>query len=266
MAPSRPEEPLRADPRPVEETQLHTRILRAALEVDHCRAWWRHADPTGERVSAERAYSEWWFGDRSLSRVELLMQNMRARFDVFPPSMSVLQRWDDIDLQEATLVCHWHLQLSDPLYRSFTGDLLPSMRAVPGARVERDAVVEWVRGQGSPTWGVATRVQFASKLLSAAHEAGLVLSSRDPRPLGVPTVPDRALFYLLYLLRGVRIEGSLLDNPYLRSVGLIGSSLDARLRASSEVHLHRLGGVVELSWRHADLRSWASMLAASGAA
>lgn len=242
---------------PSEETRLHTRILRCALEVDDCRAWWRRSDPQAERVSAERAYGEWWFGNRSLARVELLMQNMRARFDAFPPALEVLRSWEDLGLDEARLVCHWHLQLSDPLYRRFTGELLPMLRTSPGATVERDAVITWVREQGLPAWGVATRAQFASKLLSAAHEAGLVLSNRDPRPLGLPTVPDAALAYLLHLLRGLRFEGTILDNPYLGSVGLTGDHLAARLRALPEVAVQRLGGVVELSWRHADLLAWA---------
>ncbi|MCX5953197.1 MAG: hypothetical protein NTZ40_06835 [Cyanobacteria bacterium] len=38
-----------------------------------------------------------------------------------------------------------------------------------------------------------------------------------------PLVPDDALTYLLHLLREVDFEGTVLANPYLRSVGLAAS-------------------------------------------
>jgi hypothetical protein len=61
---------------------------------------------------------------------------------------------------------------------------------------------------------MTTRIQFASKLLSAAYSAGLLAGNRDPRAVVFPRVPDDALEYLMYLLREVTFEGTLLSNPY----------------------------------------------------
>jgi hypothetical protein len=110
---------------------------------------------------------------------------------------------------------------------------------------------------------MATRIQFASKLLSAAHGAGLVATIRDPRPLSVPRVGDDALAYLMYLLRGIDIQDSLLANPYAASVGLDGGILEERLRTVPGMRFQRQGDLVDFGWQHADLTAWAAATLAS---
>jgi hypothetical protein len=104
---------------------------------------------------------------------------------------------------------------------------------------------------------MSTRIQFASKLLSAAFSAGLVARNRDPRPLVIPRVRDDAIEYLMYLLREVKFEGTLLKNPYIASVGLEGLSLQDRLRHLPGMAFKRQGGHVEFGWCYPDLRAWA---------
>jgi hypothetical protein len=101
------------------------------------------------------------------------------------------------------------------------------------------------------------RIQFASKLLSAAYSATIVTSNRDPRPIGTPRVPDEALEYLLYLLRETEFAGTLLDNPYLASVGLDGAVLVDRLRRLPGLAFRRQGDLTDFDWRYPDLRAWA---------
>src|SRR5690606_36287552 len=101
-------------------------------------------------------------------------------------------------------------------------------------------------------------IQFASKLLTAAHVAGLVASTRDPRPLALPVVPDAALTYLLHLLREVEYSGTLFENAYLASVGLVGDVLDDRLRSLSDLSFHRQGAVIDLGWSFPSLTAWAA--------
>jgi hypothetical protein len=110
---------------------------------------------------------------------------------------------------------------------------VPSRPAPPAVR--RDAVAAWVAeragtGDRPGRWTTATRIQFATNLLSCAFHAGLVAARRDPPPVGFPRVSDDALTYLLYLLRAVSYAGTLLANPYLASVGLDGPLLEERLR------------------------------------
>lgn len=238
-----------------EETRVYTRLLKCALELDEARAYWerRALEPS---PSAQDAFQGYWFGAKSLARVEILLANMRARFDAFPDAMAVLGAWHDMSSDTRRAICHWHLQLSDPLYRAFAGAYLPARRASGRGSVSLDLVVSWVGQQEGSRWGMATRVQFASKLLSAARSAGLLATNRDPRPLTVPKVPDEALEYLLYLLRQTQFEGTLLDNPYLASVDLQGDLLHQRLRRLPSLAFQRQHQLTDFGWRYPDLRAW----------
>lgn len=242
--------------RPREATELHTRLLKCALEVEDARAYWAHAGGAGADVGVQPAFDHYWFGARSLPRIEVLLANMRARFDAFPDALAVLHRWPHMAPDTRTAVCHWHLQLADPLYRRFTGTYLAARRAGPRAEVTRDLVVGWVGEQSAERWTMATRIQFASKLLSAAHATGLIGTNRDPRPVVLPRVPDEALEYLMYLLREVDFEGSLLDNPYAGSMGLVGPVLEDRLRGLPGLAFKRMGDLVDFEWRYPSLLAW----------
>lgn len=242
--------------RPAETTQVHTRLLKCALQVEEARAYWQHTD--GSTVVAPGdAFASYWFGARSLAWVEVLLTNLRARFDAFPAALPVLHRWPDMTPDTRRVLCHWHLQLSDPMYRTFTGDYLVQRREGTRATVSRDLVVGWVAEQGPGRWRMSTRIQFASKLLSAALSAGLVSSSRDPRPLSLPRVDDEALQYLLYLLREIEFAGTLLDNPYTRSVGLVEGRMEERLRNLHGLSFRRQGDLVEFGWQYPNLGAWA---------
>jgi hypothetical protein len=242
--------------RPREATEVHTRLLKCALEIEDSRSYWAHADGVGG-VRAKLAFDKYWFGARSLSRIEVLLANMRARFEAFPAALEGLHRWPHMSPDTRRVICHWHLQLADPLYRAFTGHYLVNRRAGPRVEVTRDMVVAWVGQQGPDRWTMATRIQFASKLLSGAFSAGLIATNRDPRPVVIPRVPDDALEYLLYLLREVQFAGTLIENPYAASVGLEGSSLEDRLRRLQGLVFRRQGDLLDFGWQYSDIRAWA---------
>lgn len=248
---------MKPTPRPAEVTDLHTMLLKCTLEIENSRSYWQWAHRSSA-LTAERAFEEFVFGDRSLRRLKELLPQLRTRFDAYPPALSVLHEWTSLPPETRRLVCHWHVQLSDPLYRRFSSDYLLERRASGRTVVSRDQVVQWIRQQIGDRWSASTRINYASKLLSAVHSAGLVLSNRDPRPLGFPPVPDEGLEYLLYLLRGIDFEGTLLDNPYLASVGLERRLLDDRLRSLPNLTYKRQSDLVDLQWRYTDLRAWAT--------
>jgi hypothetical protein len=241
--------------RAAEVTAVHTAILRCALAEPDSRSYWAVSDTGPAAGRADQAFKEFWFGARSHARVAVLLLNMRHRFDAYPEALAVLRAWPDMAPATRVLICHWHLQLADPLYRAFTGEFL-AKRLENKPDMTRARAVSWVGEQDTGKWTMSTRIQFASKLLSAATEAGIVGSTIDPRPLRVPRVPDDALLYLLHLLRGVDFAGTLLENPYLASVGLSGDSLAARLRTLPGVRYARQGSIVDVEWEHESLATW----------
>lgn len=250
--------------RPSEATEIHTRILRLALGLEESRSYWEHVDlsvPAPDR--ALQAFEQRWFGGKSLERVRFLLTTLADRYDAFPDALAVLCRFRTMDLPTRQIVCHLHLQLSDPLYRKFTGEFLPSRRDTVGSgrttHVDRDITIRWVKTEVPDRWAEATYVQCASKLLSAASEAGLVSPKRDPRSLLFPKVTDLALGYLLHLLRGIRFSGASLENPYLASIGLTGDFLEQRLRALPGITFRRMAHLTEIDWTAPSLSAWAEV-------
>lgn len=244
----------------VQETrEVHTRLLRLGLVPEESRSWWIHVDPAQtQEETLHRAFEERWFGSRSMTRVRYLVLHLAYRFSAFPEALQVLRRWRPADVGDRSLVCHLHLQLTDPLYRAFTGEYLPQLRLHPTPRVERDNVSRWLDRRLQGRWAPATSLRMANGLLTSAMEAGLCEGSTATRPLRLPTVSDRVLGYFLYLLRSVDFEGTLSRNPYLASVGLDGPTLESRLRRVPGVSYRTMGGVHDLEWEHPDLASWAA--------
>jgi hypothetical protein len=236
--------------------------LRVTLSVDDAQAYWELINPTAPREDlALVAFEQRWFGVKSLDQVKRVLADFAARFDRFPSAFAMIRRWRPVPAMVRPLICHWHLQLADPLYRKFTGEYLVERRSTARATVDRERAARWVRDLAGDRWAHSTSIQFASKLLSTALEAGLVAGRRDPRDLPFPVVPDEALAYLLFALRGIDFIGTLLDNPYLASVGLSGAALDDRLRRLPGLTFRRLGDVTDLDWSAASFESWTSQLA-----
>ncbi len=240
-----------------ESTDIRSRLIKCPLSVEESRAYWAKVKQGGQPPKAQDAFEQFWFGAKSLPWVKELMLVMQTRFGAFPEALSVIQNWQFMKPDTRALICHWHLQITDPLYRAFTGDFLIARRQTASPELFRNTVVTWVAENGRPGWGLATRKTLASGLLSTALAAGLIQGRRDPRGLTFPRIEDDALAYLLHLLRNITYVGTSLDNPYLRSVGLDGAVLESRLRKLTSLNYKRAGDVIEFDWQYPCLTAWA---------
>lgn len=237
--------------------EIHSRLIKCPLVVEESRSYWERKKPNDDRPAAQIAFEEYWFGAKSLPWVKVLVSNMQARFDAFPEAFDVLRRWHTMAPETRTAICHWHLELTDPLYRAFSGCFLVGRRGALRPEIRRKSVITWVSDQCPGRWTIPSRQKLATRLLSAARSAGLVSGRRDPRQLIFPRISDDALAYILHLLRGITFKGSLIRNPYLRSVGLEGSVLESRLAALPSLQYGRSGDVIEFGWRYQNLAAWA---------
>ncbi len=241
---------------PQEAREVHARLIKAGLEIEASRAYWARADGR-HTVRAQEAFDGYWFGARSLARVKDLLSNMQVRYAAYPDALATLHHWSGMQPDTRRLICHWHLMLADPVYRAFAGAFLPERRDRGTNDVRVDLVTTWIARFTGERWTTPTRKRIASSLMSAARDAGLTTGGREPRTLSLPRVPDDALTYLLYLLRDVTIEGTLLRNPYLASVGLEGDALTKRLRSLRDLTYARQADVTDLDWPYQSLRAWA---------
>lgn len=239
-----------------ESTEFHSRLLRVSLALDESRAYWEHVLPDSPKVKrAEQAFEGRWFGSKSMERVKRLLADLNRRYDGI--ALEVLTQWQPKDPVTRQNICHWHLQLTDLMYRAFTGVFLEQRRADSTATIERDIAARWVNENLETEWATATVLRMATALITCATAAGLCKQSAGNRSLTYPQVTDEALAYWFYLFRQVQFEGTLLANPYLASVGLQGSFLEERLPTLPGLKFSRMGDLHEFDWQYADLSSWA---------
>ena len=242
--------------RPAEATKFHTRLQKCTLEVENSRAYWSRVQ-LGHKPAATQAHEGYWFGAKSLARADTLLQDFSHRYDSIPQALNVLSHCRDVDADTRRLICHWHLQFADPLYRKFTGDFLPSRIAEGRPEISKDLVVSWIESVNPGQWQVRTQMKFATNLFRASREAGLTESTRDPRTAKTCVTTDVAICYLVYLLREIAFDGSLVENPYLKSVGLEGSRLEQRFKSLSAIEFRKQGSLVDFGWRYESLLKWA---------
>ena len=237
----------------------HTRLLRISLALEESRAYWNnlHLGIFKEKRSMV-AFEERWFSNKSMDRVRRLMAEFHHRYDAYPVALAVLMKWQPGDLMTRQNICHWHLQLTDPLYRRFTGEFLEQRRMQENATIDRDIVARWVTSQTESDWAAATTQRMATGLIAAAAAADLCSHCAGSRLLMYPKVTDTALSYWLYFLRYLSFEGTLLENSYLASVGLREGFLEQRLRRLPSLAFNRMGELYDFGWKYSDLEAWAS--------
>lgn len=238
---------------PSEVVNPHTQLLRCTLEIDESLAYLTHVRPGDTALDLPSVWP-----DKSAARLPLLRRQMDRRFAAYPHAHEVLHAWaPTMDAQLRPLVCHWHLQLADPIYRAFAVSL--RSRQSIDLHTVNDEFLEPFDTTG---WSPATRLQLASKLLSCALEAGLVDTNRGERIVLTPEIPPVAIAYLAHLLGGVTYDGTIADNPYSASVGLgrevlrnapVTFSVPSDDAARVTLHEHRADAIDDDVARQVDL-------------
>jgi hypothetical protein len=177
------------------------------LEVEASRLFWQRAlpeEPATER--RRRAREEGWYPRLSEARLRYLMGELEKRF----PSalLEPLRSWGPEPERQAPLVCHWHLQWSDPLYLDFTSGYLVESWARSDRSVSVNDVDGWLQRRGShSSWSESTRRRLASGLLAAARDAGFLRGQGRQKELRTVMVDEASLLYLSRLRELAQAEG-----------------------------------------------------------
>ena len=240
-----------------ERQEVQTRLLRVGLAVDESRAYWRLADPTKRSHDlVETAFEEQWFGTKSFQRVSYLINTVSDRIG---GGTEELLAWDPENPQDRAWVCHWHLQRTDIIYRQFTDQYVCGLLKSDDPTLEKASTLEWLHTLAPGRWSGSTADRLATGLISSLSEAGYCDITPLPRPLVAPELSDHALAYLLYLLKRMTFEGSLLDNPYLRS-STVEIDLQERLQHLPQIEAEPGDGSGGLQWKHDTFTGWMKSL------
>ncbi|WP_372716086.1 hypothetical protein [Novipirellula sp.] len=232
-------------------------MMKCTLEIEPSRSYWQLCGSVDGSVTNEKAFEESVFGSKTYLRVQRLLADMRHRYDAYPFALAVLGKCSPIELSDRALICHWHTQLADPIYRKFTGEYLVERYYGPAGNVDNDMVSRWIELTVPDRWQIPTRNKIASKMLTSALTAGIIGSNRNPRPIHFPRVSDFAVTYLMYLLREIEYKGTAISNPYLTSVGLDQEEAIRRFRAIRELGFSRQGDLIHFDWKHNSMMEWA---------
>jgi hypothetical protein len=241
-----------------ETIEPHTRMMKCTLEVEPSRSYWRACAANGGPISKEQAFEKAVFGSKTFLRIERLMADMRHRYDEFSFALEVLGKWHSMELSDRVLICHWHTQLVDPIYRKFTGEYLVERYYGPSGTIDTDLTSRWIEVTVPGRWQIPTRKKIASKMLTSALAAGIISSNRTVRTIGFPRVSDLALTYLMYLLKEITYSGTAINNPYLASVGLDSEEAIRRLRKIEHLGFCRQGDLINFEWRYSTMLDWAT--------
>ena len=207
----------------IEVSAPHTGLLRLGLATADSVAFWSRATedlPAAE--IARTADEQGWFGDMSSSRVRYVVRQLQKRFPY--PARKLLGFEPRAESDRNALICHWHLQLNDPLYRHYTSHYLLGCWSGPTTSVTLDGTEKWVRQRPSARdWKANTQRRMASGLMSAATEAGLMSKTgREERELKLPTVQSSEHDYLKKLIQLAGVKDA---DPYLASIGRSGEKM-----------------------------------------
>lgn len=240
-----------------EVTQIHTRLLRSTLLEEDSQNYWRQHlhNQTSDEVNL--AYDNYWFGSANKATIKRTLTNLHARYINFPNCLEVLNLWKNMTVKERAIICHWHVQLSDVLYRRFTSEFIPSRFIYTPPTFHKDQAQQWVYSYMGAKWAGSTQAQLASKMMSCIRSTGLVASeSKDTIQLQYPLISNHCLTYILYALREISFQGNMLENPYLKSVGLTGSFLISQINQSSALSVQQIGDTISFEWKYPSLVEW----------
>ena len=240
-----------------EERNIHSRLSSLSLCIEDCRDYCKERPAAQDKPLDAIAFRERWFGNNSEQRVKGILRNMQLRFDRYPEALTVLSQMSRSEF--FPLICHWHLQLADPLYRAFTGEYLVSRRMTGNSRhlgIDKEYVFGWLSTLNLPSWSLKTKLKMSASLMTAARQAGMIQNNEIAGGSLLGT--DKALGYWFYLWRSLHDAPPVLNNPYLASIGLSGEWLDRRITKLNCLQLRRLGDTLDWEWKYPSLIEYAN--------
>lgn len=186
-------------------TSPHFHLLKVGILPDDTKSFINRYTISESNSNPEKGIRERWFGNRSDERVRHLIQVFHSRFVVYETGFSFLQHnFDKFSFQDWNWIIAIHMILSDPTFRWFVTEFLPSIS------LEHD----FSRNQLSRDLGnnlgestkMNTKITYSSKLLTASKALKIIKKSNDNYRKVPLEVSQLGFYYILFLLQSIDFD------------------------------------------------------------
>jgi len=204
-------------------SEASTTMMKVGARLEESRSYLNFVNfEDSLKKQKEKAWNEQWFGFLPEQILETVVFALYQRFGQFPLIVKVLKTWIDkgLDNHDFKLLCHFHIQLTEPYYRWATGqyfyqrynegfDDIPSN--ILGKQLEKAFGKE--KDLSSQSYQ-----RLARGILSTARDTG-ILKGKAEKFFAHPLVSIEFLGYLVYALYHFKFPfGEFVTSPYIQSV------------------------------------------------
>ena len=202
-------------------TTEHTTMIRMAGRISESKTYIQNfSEGLTNKALKEAAWNENWFGFMGDSIFSCMMTGLFRRFGEYPKLTKILQQWIDAGIEhyDFRLICHLHIQLSDPYYRWLTGEYLPDREQSNLGEFNADLIHVDFAKQSTKELKANTSQRLLKNLIRSADECGL-LSGTVNKKIECPIVSTKFFAYIIYVLQEFSFPMSELpESPYIKSV------------------------------------------------
>lgn len=205
------------------EKEPSTLIMKVGARLDETRIFLRNVDLLDDlKLQKEKVWNEQWFGFLSEEMTERLVYANYQRFTQFPDLIQVIKNWMNKGLEnhDFKLICHFHIQLSDPFYRWATGDYFYERYKDGFDDISSPILTKKLEEQFKNLKTLTTQSynRISRGILSSARDTGILKGKAD-KSFNTPLVSIEFLGYVIYSLQKFDFPFSELPNsPYIKSI------------------------------------------------
>jgi hypothetical protein len=202
-------------------TKEHMTMLRIGARIEESRSYIRNyqAGYTVKELKL-KAWDEQWFGFIPESIFVRLIPAFHSRFGNYPEMVNVIQNGitKGLESYDFKMICNFHIQISDPYYRWFSGDYIPNRLDNGLQEITSTTTAVDFNTKFKKNIKANTLKHFAVNLLNSANDTGL-LKGTKLRVTQTPTVTVFFLGYLIYTLGSFDFPmADLINSPFIKSI------------------------------------------------
>jgi len=240
----------------------HTAMIRVTARLNETMTYIRHYNDEINAADLKKsAWSQQWFGFLSESIFNRLMPTLSNRFGKYSYLMEILQRWSfqGIENHDFKLICHFHIQISDPYYRWATGEYIPARFNEGIDEITKSSLAKALSTRTVNPLNANTLHKLSRNILTTARDTGLLQGKTD-KTIAIPASSVEVLGYLLYALRLFDFSMSEIpESPYIQSVFRNPGSLRNLLtegQAKNWWEYNWEGRTFAINYAYADINPW----------